>query len=104
MAGEDVGRNRAMAKWGGEWLVGEVKKAGGEGKGLNVMTVCNTGSLATSVSFFFLLFFFNRWVDGASRMNRDMALPWDSSPICTRRTSWAERISHKRRRTIKVHG
>lgn len=51
VAGEDVGRNKAMAKWGGEWLVEEVKKAGGEGKGLNVMTVCNTGSLATSVRF-----------------------------------------------------
>lgn len=62
VAGEDVGRNMAMAKWGGEWLVGEVKKAGGEGKGLNVMTVCNTGSLATSVSFYFLSFYFSRCV------------------------------------------
>ena len=45
-----LGRNKEMAKWGGEWLAGEVRKKGGEGKGLNVLTVCNTGSLATSVS------------------------------------------------------
>ena len=46
---EDVGRNRAMARWGGEWLVERVRAAGGAGDALNVMTVCNTGSLATSV-------------------------------------------------------
>ena len=46
---EDVSRNKAMAKWGGDWLVERVKKAGGTGDGLRVMTVCNTGSLATSV-------------------------------------------------------
>lgn len=47
---EDVLRNREMAKWGAEWLVEEVKRKGGSGEKLNVMTVCNTGSLATSVS------------------------------------------------------
>ncbi|EIW63326.1 eukaryotic translation initiation factor 2B [Trametes versicolor FP-101664 SS1] len=45
---EDVGRNRQMSKWGGEWLVERVKGDGGSGAELNVMTVCNTGSLATS--------------------------------------------------------
>ncbi|PCH43790.1 eukaryotic translation initiation factor 2B [Wolfiporia cocos MD-104 SS10] len=45
---EDVGRNREMVKWGGEWLVERVRAAGGAGDELNVMTVCNTGSLATS--------------------------------------------------------
>ncbi|OBZ68080.1 Methylthioribose-1-phosphate isomerase [Grifola frondosa] len=49
---EDVGRNKQMAKWGGEWLVGQVKQQGGSGDSLNVMTVCNTGSLATSASDF----------------------------------------------------
>ncbi|KAG6833524.1 S-methyl-5-thioribose-1-phosphate isomerase [Tephrocybe sp. NHM501043] len=47
IADEDVGRNKEMSKWGGEWLLNQVgpeKSAGG----LNVMTVCNTGSLATS--------------------------------------------------------
>ena len=46
---EDVGRNRLMSRWGAEWLVERVKNAGGSGENLNVMTVCNTGSLATSV-------------------------------------------------------
>ncbi|KAI0645676.1 eukaryotic translation initiation factor 2B [Trametes meyenii] len=45
---EDVGRNKQMAKHGGEWLVERVKSGGGSGAQLNVMTVCNTGSLATS--------------------------------------------------------
>ncbi|KAF8650445.1 hypothetical protein AX16_005248 [Volvariella volvacea WC 439] len=45
---EDVGRNKAMAKWGGEWLAAEAIFRGGDGPGLNVLTVCNTGSLATS--------------------------------------------------------
>ena len=46
---EDVGRNREMSRWGGEWLVERVRAAGGSGDALRVMTVCNTGSLATSV-------------------------------------------------------
>ncbi|KAK2464248.1 hypothetical protein APHAL10511_003705 [Amanita phalloides] len=45
IADEDVGRNKTMSKWGGEWLI---KQATSEGSGLNVLTVCNTGSLATS--------------------------------------------------------
>jgi methylthioribose-1-phosphate isomerase len=50
VAAEDVGRNKAMGKWGGDWLADEVmKRKGGSGDGLNVLTVCNTGSLATSV-------------------------------------------------------
>ncbi|KAF9454041.1 Methylthioribose-1-phosphate isomerase [Macrolepiota fuliginosa MF-IS2] len=48
VADEDVGRNKSMAKWGGEWLIEQVKKNGEPGEGLNVLTVCNTGSLATS--------------------------------------------------------
>ncbi len=45
----DVGRNRAMAKWGAEWLDDRSKQLGGDDRKLNVLTVCNTGSLATSV-------------------------------------------------------
>jgi len=48
----DLGQNKAMGKWGGEWIVEAVKKSGGSGEGLNLMTVCNTGGLATSVSSF----------------------------------------------------
>jgi len=45
VADEDVGRNRAMSAHGAEWLVAQ---AGDPEGGLNIMTVCNTGSLATS--------------------------------------------------------
>ncbi|EIN11878.1 eukaryotic translation initiation factor 2B [Punctularia strigosozonata HHB-11173 SS5] len=45
---EDVGRNREMGKHGATWLIEQVESAGSSGEGLNVMTVCNTGSLATS--------------------------------------------------------
>ncbi|KAL4250013.1 Methylthioribose-1-phosphate isomerase [Abortiporus biennis] len=43
--GEDVARNKAMAKWGGDWLL---KRVGDAADKVKVMTVCNTGSLATS--------------------------------------------------------
>lgn len=46
IADEDVGRNKEMAREGAEWLVKEV--GGADGIKLNVLTVCNTGSLATS--------------------------------------------------------
>ena len=47
---EDVGRNKQMSKWAGDWLVEQVRKQGSDAsRGLNVLTVCNTGSLATSV-------------------------------------------------------
>ena len=45
IADEDIGRNSLMRKHGGEWLLQQSPE--GEEK-LNVMTVCNTGSLATS--------------------------------------------------------
>ncbi|KAJ6625456.1 Methylthioribose-1-phosphate isomerase [Mycena sp. CBHHK59/15] len=48
VADEDVGRNKKMSQWGGDWLVDVVKQNGGTGTELNVLTVCNTGSLATS--------------------------------------------------------
>lgn len=49
IADEDIGRNKEMSKWGGDWLREQNKALGGNGTGLNVLTVCNTGSLATSV-------------------------------------------------------
>ena len=51
VADEDVGRNREMSRLGAEWLQEETKRRGTsqDGASLNVMTVCNTGSLATSV-------------------------------------------------------
>ncbi|KAF9653819.1 putative translation initiation factor [Thelephora ganbajun] len=44
----DLDQNKAMGKWGGDWIIEAVKKDGGSGEGLNLLTVCNTGSLATS--------------------------------------------------------
>lgn len=60
VADEDVGRNKEMAKHAGEWLIERVRAQRGEQvlqKGLSVLTVCNTGSLATSVCSPFILFF-----------------------------------------------
>lgn len=51
VADEDVGRNKEMSKWAGEWLVERMRNLNPDAapQGLNVLTVCNTGSLATSV-------------------------------------------------------
>lgn len=46
IGGEDKAQNITMSKLGGDWLH---KRIGGSGKYFNVLTVCNTGSLATSV-------------------------------------------------------
>jgi len=46
---EDVTRNKKMAEWGGKWVIDYVERVKGKSaENLNVMTVCNTGSLATS--------------------------------------------------------
>jgi methylthioribose-1-phosphate isomerase len=50
VAAEDYGRNREMARHGAEWLLARIERLEGKRRKLNVMTVCNTGSLATSVS------------------------------------------------------
>ena len=46
----DLERNKQMSKLGADWLYERRAKDGK--KKLRVMTVCNTGSLATSVSHF----------------------------------------------------
>lgn len=46
---EDLGRNKEMGKHGAEWLRQKVEAEGEDASNLNVLTVCNTGSLATSV-------------------------------------------------------
>lgn len=53
IADEDVGRNKEMSKLGSEWLLRHYQRSGDEEQGLNILTVCNTGSLATSVSLSF---------------------------------------------------
>jgi methylthioribose-1-phosphate isomerase len=52
VADEDVGRNREMSRNGAEWLEGVWRGEGAGDEKLNVLTVCNTGSLATSVSYY----------------------------------------------------
>ncbi|KAG8831102.1 S-methyl-5-thioribose-1-phosphate isomerase, partial [Serendipita sp. 399] len=49
VADEDVGRNKTMGRIGAEWILNNAEKNGFDSSnGLNVLTVCNTGSLATS--------------------------------------------------------
>jgi len=45
---EDVLRNKKMSEFGGKWLLEFTQNKGKVPENLNVMTVCNTGSLATS--------------------------------------------------------
>lgn len=47
--GEDLERCMTMGRLGAEWFW-KHKKGGDAKKGLKIVTVCNTGSLATSVS------------------------------------------------------
>ncbi|KAG8814725.1 S-methyl-5-thioribose-1-phosphate isomerase [Serendipita sp. 401] len=49
VADEDVGRNKTMGRIGADWILDNAQKNGFDtSNGLNVLTVCNTGSLATS--------------------------------------------------------
>lgn len=72
IADEDVGRNKEMSKQGAEWLSQQYQ--GNNDSGFNVLTVCNTGSLATSVCYneawaFYFLFM--------ADLRRDMGQRWD---------------------------
>lgn len=55
---EDVERNRTIGDNGARWLLERLERQGAiqQGEQINVLTVCNTGSLATSVSWHSLLF------------------------------------------------
>ena len=56
---EDVDRNTKIGDNGATWLLQKLERAGAIKKEekINVLTVCNTGSLATSVSVFICIFF-----------------------------------------------
>jgi hypothetical protein len=102
---EDLERNMEMGRLGAEWLWSKRRQAnGGEKKGLKVVTVCNTGSLATSVS------------DGIKcakedsedwslklTVLRDTALPSASSRRCSKRISSTRHTTPRPRLTIRVH-
>jgi methylthioribose-1-phosphate isomerase len=52
VADEDVGRNKTMGRLGAEWILKNAEKEHLDmSTGVNILTVCNTGSLATSVRF-----------------------------------------------------
>ena len=56
IADEDVGRNKAMARLGAEWILRTAEEKHSDiSHGVNILTVCNTGSLATSVGLKLLL-------------------------------------------------
>ena len=102
IAAEDVGRNRAMAKWGGDWLVERVKGDGGSGDGLNVLTVCNTGSLATSVrTSLFLLY---DYAASLTLSGRDMVPPLDLSHIFTKLGSLKGHILRRQHHITRARG
>jgi methylthioribose-1-phosphate isomerase len=72
VADEDVDRNMAMSKHGGNWLLVRAKEKDPTLSHLNVLTVCNTGSLATSVCILV-----TSMLTGRILHNRDMALRSD---------------------------
>ena len=92
-----------MAKWGGEWLIDQVKQKGGSGQDLNVMTVCNTGSLATSVSDCSQhgVRFYNFILKGCSR---GTALLWASSRIFTKQAICRMHTLRNQRHIIRDRG
>lgn len=98
---EDVSRNREMSKWGGDWLVDRVKQAGGSGTGLSLMTVCNTGSLATSVR---IPSGTQLTVSVFNVRNRATGQHWVSSRTYTRRESWTQHTSPNPLPTTKGRG
>ena len=120
IADEDVGRNREMSRLGAEWIVAQVEKkrrAGGasnanananaDGLKLNVMTVCNTGSLATSVRVLLLSCPVHtnnfRFTLDASE-DRDTGLRWALLLTSMKSASSTEHIIPRARRTTKVPG
>jgi methylthioribose-1-phosphate isomerase len=91
---EDLQRNKDMAKWAADWISNHHNVQ----SGLNVLTVCNTGSLATSVclcSYFPIVLI---------HPSRDMAQLSASSLIFTRLESLGWPTIHKRHHTTKGHG
>jgi hypothetical protein len=78
----DLERNKRMSQIGADWLFARRAKDGK--KKLRVMTVCNTGSLATSVSG---VWFAVSWAD---RFCRAMVPRWALLPICSKRVVWNE--------------
>lgn len=92
---EDLERNMEMGRLGAEWLW---KRRGGGKKGLKVVTVCNTGSLATSVSP-------SRLFD-LSKLTicRAMGLPSASLPLYSKKTTLTLRTTLRLPPTTRALG
>lgn len=92
---EDLERNMEMGRLGAEWLW---KKRGGGKKGLKVVTVCNTGSLATSVSP-------SRLFDLSElTICRAMGLPLVSLPLYSKKTTLTLRTTLRLPPTTRALG
>jgi len=92
---EDLQRNKDMAKWAADWILNHHNIQ----SGVNILTVCNTGSLATSVRHFRSYF-----TPLSAHPFRDTAPLSVSSHIFTRleRLGWP--TIHKQLHTTKGHG
>jgi methylthioribose-1-phosphate isomerase len=79
VADEDVDRNKAMSAHGADWLLQRVRDREGAERKLRVLTVCNTGSLATSVR---LLSCWRTWLFYRNLSPGIWNRPWcDYSPV-----------------------
>ena len=94
--GEDLERCVTMGRHGAEWLW----KRRGEGKkgGLKIVTVCNTGSLATSVGLITMGIILLQYAD----RYRDTARPLESSLPFLKPISSKERTMPKLRLTTRA--
>lgn len=80
----DLKRNRDMGLNGADWLW-NLRKEKAAGEGLNVLTVCNTGSLATSVSLVLLSTLTSRAMELLSVLSLPCTKPEDSTRLSTLR-------------------
>lgn len=95
---EDLQRNKDMAKWAGEWILDHHKVQGD----VNILTVCNTGSLATSVCYIFTPV--NSCAISFNFVRRVMEPQLVRSPIFTKLGNSGQRTILKQRHTTRVRG
>jgi Initiation factor 2 subunit family len=102
IADEDVGRNHEMSRHGADWVFRQANMQDG-GK-VNVLTVCNTGSLATSVCIRSHELSISMVPNGILFCRRDMELHWVSLLTCTRKANLKKHIILRVHPTIRVPG
>jgi len=92
---EDLQRNKDMAKWAADWILNHHNVQ----SGVNILTVCNTGGLATSVRHFLDIIF-----PPSAHLFRDTVPLLVSSHVSTRLERLGRPTIHKQLHTIKGHG